>query len=155
MNKQEFRKLIQEEIRKVLKEAQGVQTYTFQLYGAKIEYTPMKFDYRLTKGVTKVTLIAQGPDEQLSAPVTLQPKMGARGWSYPSTQLTVTATPETFTQVVDKYINANTKVFSTETSGGKIKVQIPPAELEKIKRKVIEAFQASTASTGSAGMSMM
>jgi len=141
MNKQEFRKLIREEIRKVIRETQGEQTYTFQLYGVKIERTPMKFDYRLTQGATKAVLIAQGPDEQLSAPVTLQPKMGARGFAYPSTQLTVTATPETFTQVVDQHINANTNVFSTETSGGKIKVQIPPAELEKIKRLVIKAFQ--------------
>jgi len=140
MKASEFKKLIREEVRKVIKEARGEQTYRFQLYGAKIEYTPMKFDYRLTKGTTKVTLLTVGK-ENLSTPVTLQPKMGARGGVGPSTQLTVTATPETFVQVIDKYINANTKEFTTESERVKVKVQIPPAELERIKKKVIDAFQ--------------
>jgi hypothetical protein len=140
MKATEFKKLIREEIHKVLKEAQGEQTYRFQLYGAKIEWTPMKFDYRLTKGTTKVTLLTVGK-ENLPTPVTLQPKMGARGGVGASTQLTVTATPETFAQVIDKYINANTKEFTTESKGAKVQVQIPPAELERIKKKVIEAFQ--------------
>lgn len=140
MNKQEFRKLIREEIRKVITEANNVQTYVFQLYGAKIENTPLEFDYRLTKGVTKVVLIGQN-NQKNPAPVVLQPKMGARGNPYPSTQLSVTATPETFSQVVDQYINANTKVFSMEAKGGKVKVMIPPAELENIKKKVINAFE--------------
>lgn len=141
MKASEFKKLIREEVRKVLKEAQGEQTYTFQLYGAKIENTPLKFDYRLTKGTTKVVFLTRKNSEGLPAPVTLQPKGGARGGVMPSTQLTVTATPETFVQVVDEYINANTKEFSSETKGYPIQVQIPPAELERIKKKVIDAFQ--------------
>lgn len=142
MNKQEFRKLIREEIRKIVKEASNVQTYIFQLYGAKIENTPLKFDYRLTKGVTKVVMLAQRDGAPNPAPVVLQPKQGARGFPYPSVQLSVTSTPETFSQVVDQYINANTKDFSMEAKGGKVKVMIPPAELEKIKSKVIQAFEA-------------
>ena len=141
MKASEFRKLIREEVRKVIEEAQGEQTYRFQLYGAKIEWTPLKHDYRLTKGTTKVTFLKQGDNKPLPAPVTLQPKLGARGYAYPSTQLCVVATPETFAQVIDKYINANTKQFSMESEGGKVQVQIPPAELEKIKKKVINAFQ--------------
>ena len=141
MKATEFRKLIREEIRKVLKEAKGEQAYTFQLYGAKIEWTPMKFDYRLTKGATKVTFLAQDSNTNYPAPVVLQPKLGARGGVGPSTQLTVVATPETFTQVVDKYINANTKKFSTESRGGTVQVNVAPTELDKIKRLVIDAYQ--------------
>jgi hypothetical protein len=148
MKASEFRKLIREEIHKVLNEVEGEGelTYTFQLYGVKVEELPPRSDvnfkggYVLTKGATKATILAQRT-KQFPDKVVLQPKGGARGYPYPSIQLSVRATPETFTQVVNNSINAGTKEFSTEGEGIKVKVQIEPRELERIRDMVIKAFE--------------
>ena len=144
----EFRKLIREEVRRVLREVENESelTYTFQLYGVEVQQVPPRSDidfkggYVLTKGATKVTILARRT-EKFPDKVVLQPKAGARGFPYPSIQLSVRATPSTFTQVVNQYINANTKEFSTEGQDIKVKVQIEPQELEKINKLVKQAFE--------------
>ncbi len=138
---QELRRLIREEVKRVINEVEGESelTYTFQLYGAKIEEDASR-SYTLTKGARKVTILAQRTKE-FPDKVVLQPKGGARGYPYSSIQLSVRATPDTFTQVVNQYINANTKEFSTEGQGIKVKVQIQTPDLEKINKLVIKAFE--------------
>jgi len=141
---QELRRLIREEIKRAINEVEDKNeselTYTFQLYGAKIEEDAVNRSYTLTRGAREVTILAQRTKE-FPDKVVLQPKGGARGYPHSSIQLSVRATPSTFTQVVNQYINANTKEFSTEGQGIKVKVQIEPRELERINKLVTQAFE--------------
>ena len=143
MKLSQFRQLIREEVKKMIKEEAGETTYVFQLYGMQVD-NPYQGG-NLTKGVSQVKFLnsfpgnswgGEGKSYELPQPVCIHRKDSSRGYAF---HLFVVATPDTFSQVLTQYVNANTKELRN-LNNQPITVQIPSSEVVKIQKKTIEAF---------------
>jgi hypothetical protein len=161
MKLSQFRRIIKEEVRKVIREEEvGEHTYVFRLSPAKMADDAAKSEGFRFIGVSEVrhgkTLPGNndgGEDddnEKLSQPVVLRSgyirdktDKRYRAGNAPTVgyahSVYVVATPDTFSQVVNKYITTDPKAFA-KLSDGSFEIQVPPGEIQELKNQILKVF---------------